>query len=70
MYITSSGDIRYDNWSYAVVVQRKNCARRQISASSVPGCVHANDLSFKIGVFGWSRVHTAVENTVTAPVGM
>ena len=26
MYITSSGDIRYDNWSYAVVVQRKSCA--------------------------------------------
>ena len=30
-YITSSGDIRYDNRSYAVVVQRKSCARRQIS---------------------------------------
>ena len=43
----SSGDIRYDNRSYAVV-QQKSCARRQISAPSVPSCVHANDLSFKI----------------------
>ena len=50
-YVTSSGDIRYDNRSYAVVVQRKSCARRQISAPSVPSCVHANDLSFKRCVF-------------------
>ena len=50
-YVTSSGDIHYDNRSYAVVVQRKSCARRQISAPSVPSCVHANDLSFKICVF-------------------
>ena len=50
-YVTSSGNIRYDNRSYAVVVQRKSCARRQISAPSVPSCVHANDLSFKIRVF-------------------
>ena len=49
-YITSSGDIRYDNRSYAVVVQRKSCARRQISAPSVSSCVHANDLSFKISI--------------------
>ena len=51
MYITSSCDIRYDNRSYAVVVQRKSGARRQISAPSVPSCVHANNLSFKIYVF-------------------
>ena len=71
MYITSSGDIRYDNRSYAVVVQWKSCARRQISAPSVPSCVLANDLSFKIYVyFWWSRVHTAVKIAVTAPVGM
>ena len=50
-YVTSSGDIRYNKRSYAVVVQRKSCARRQISALSVPGCVHANDLSFKVCVF-------------------
>ena len=50
-YITSSGDIRYDNRSYAVVAQRKSCARWQISAPSVPSCVHANDLSFKKRVF-------------------
>ena len=49
--VTSSGDIRYDNRSYAVVVQRKSCARRQISAPSVPSCVHANDLSFRVCVF-------------------
>ena len=47
-HVTSSGDIRYDNRSYAVVVQRKSCARRQISAPSVPSCVHANDLSFAL----------------------
>ena len=51
MYITSSGDIRYDNQNYAVVVQRKSCAIQQISAPSVPSCVHANDLSFKMCVF-------------------
>ena len=50
-YVTSSGDIRYDNWSYAVVAQRKSRVKRQISASSVPSCVCANDLSFKIRVF-------------------
>ena len=50
-YVTSSSDIRYDNRSYAVLVQRKSCARRQISAPSVPSCVHANDLSFKVCVF-------------------
>ena len=52
-YVTSSGDIRleYNNRNYAVVVQRKSCARRQISAPSVPSCVHANDLSFKVCVF-------------------
>ena len=50
-YVTSSGDIRYDNRSYAVLVQQKSCARRQISAPSVPSCVHANDLSFKVCVF-------------------
>ena len=36
LYITSSGDIHYDNWSYAVVV---------------PSCACANDLSFKICVY-------------------
>ena len=61
MYITSSGDIRYDNQSCAVVIQQKSCARQQISAPSVPSCVHANDLSFKIHVFRVVRVHTAVE---------
>ena len=42
MYVTSSCIIRYNNRGYAVVVQRKICARWQISA---PSCVHANDLS-------------------------
>ena len=51
LYVTSFSDIRYDNRSYAVVVQRKSYARRQISAPSVPSCVHANDLSFKVCVF-------------------
>ena len=51
MYITSSDDTRYDNRSYAVVVQRRRCVRRQISPPSFPSCVHANDLSFKICVF-------------------
>ena len=50
-YITSSGDIHCDNRSYAVVVQWKSCARRQISAPSVPSYVHANGLSFKMCVF-------------------
>ena len=44
--------------------------RRQISAPSVPSCVCANDLSFKICVFQVVRVHTAVETTVTATVVM
>ena len=44
----SSGDIRYDNWSYAVI-QRRSCARRQVWAPSVPSCVCANDL--KICIF-------------------
>ena len=55
------------NGSYAVVVQRKRCARRQVS---VPSVVHANDLSFKIVYLRWARVHTAVETAVTVPVGM
>jgi len=42
---------RYDNQSYAVVAQRKSRVRRQILAPSVPSCVCANDLSFKICVF-------------------
>ena len=37
--------------TYAVVVQRKSCARGQNSALSVPSCVHADDLSFKMCVF-------------------
>ena len=32
----------------------------------VRGGVHANDLSFKVRVFGWSRLNTAVESAVTA----
>ena len=51
LYVTSSGDICDDNWSYVVVAQRKNCVRWQISAPSIPGCVCLNDLSFKICVF-------------------
>ena len=50
-YVTFSGDIRYDNRSYAVVIQRKSYTRRQILAPSVPSCVHVNDLSFKMCVF-------------------
>ena len=50
-YVTSSGDIRYDNRSYAAIVQRKSRVRGQISAPSVPSCVCANELSFKIYVF-------------------
>ena len=50
-YVTSSGDIRYDHRSFAVVIQRKSCARWQIPAPSVPSCVHVNDLSFKMCVF-------------------
>ena len=50
-YVTSSGDIRYDNRSYAAIVQRKSRVRGQISAPSVPSCVCANELSFKICVF-------------------
>ena len=50
MYITSSGDIRYNNRSYVVVIQRKSCARQQILAPSVASCVHVNNLSFMICV--------------------
>ena len=50
-YVTSSGDIRYDNRNYAAIVQRKSRVRGQISAPSVPSCVCANELSFKICVF-------------------
>ena len=35
-YVTFSGNIRNDNQSYAVVVQRKSCAR----------CVHVNNLRY------------------------
>ena len=43
----------------------------QISAPSVPSCVCANELSFKIYMyFRWSRVHKAVETAVTATVFM
>ena len=48
-YVTSSSDIRYR--SYAAIVQRKSRVRGQISAPSVPSCVCANELSFKICVF-------------------
>ena len=50
-YVTSSGDIRYDNRSCAAIVQRKSRVRGQISAPSVPSCVCANELSFKTCVF-------------------
>ena len=60
-----SGDIRYDNRNYATIVQRKSRVRGQISASSVPSCVCANDLYFR-----WSRVHKAIETAVTAAVVM
>ena len=50
-YVTSSGDIRYDNRSYAAIVQRKSRVRGQISAPSVSSCVCSNKLSFKICVF-------------------
>ena len=50
-YVTSSGDIRYDNRGYAAIVQRKSRVRGQISAPSVPSCVCANELSFKTCVF-------------------
>ena len=51
-YVTSSSGIRYDNRSYAVVVQRKSCARRQISAPYVSSCIHVNDLSFNMCISG------------------
>ena len=41
----------YWNRSYAAIVQRKSRVRGQISAPSVPSCVCANELSFKICVF-------------------
>ena len=69
-YVTSSGDIHFNNRSYAVVAQRKSCVRGQISAPSVPSYVCVTDLSFKICVFRWSRVHTAVDTTVTVTVVM
>ena len=50
-YVTFSGDIRYNNRSYAVVAQRKSrVTGGQISAPSAPSCVYPNDLSFKICV--------------------
>ena len=69
-YVTSSGNIRYDNQSYMVVVQWKSCARQQILVPSPCSklCLYANDLSFKIWYFRWSRVHTAVKTPVTASV--
>ena len=54
-YVTSSGDIRYDNRSYAVVVQW--CQ----TADSVPSCVHADmrtTYPSRCTYFGWLRVHT------------
>ena len=69
-YVTSSGDVRYDNRNYAAIVQQKSHVRGQISAPSVPSCVCANKLSFKICVFQWSRVHKAVETAVTATIVM
>ena len=50
-YVTSSGDICYDNRSYAVIAQRKSHVRGRILAPSVPSCVCVNDLSFEICVF-------------------
>ena len=48
LYVTFSGDI---NRSYAVVIQQKSRVRREISAPSVPSCVHVNNLSFKKCIF-------------------
>ena len=70
-HVTSSGDIRYNNRSYAVVVQRKSCARQQSSAPSVPSCVCANDLVLQdVCISGGEGSTTAVESAATAPVVM
>ena len=52
-------------WRWTVVVQRKSCARRQISGPSVSSCVHANDLSFKICVF---EVHGQGSRQLSRPL--
>ena len=65
-YITFSGDIRYDNRSYAVVV---NCGRWRISAPSACAMFMRTTYPSRYVYFRWSRVHTAVKTAVTAPVG-
>ena len=44
-------DIRYDNRSYAAIIQRRSRVRGQILAPSGPSCGCAIELSFKICVF-------------------
>ena len=69
-YVTSSGDIRYDNRSYAAIVQRKSRVRGQISAPSIPSCVCANELSFKKCVFQVVKSPQSRQTAVTATVVM
>ena len=50
-YVASSGDICYDYRSFAVVTTKEPCQRADFSAPSVPSCICASNLSFKICVF-------------------
>ena len=72
--VTSSGSIRYE-----LGVMRFPCSEiamsdgfeKQILAPTVPRCVHASDLSFKICVsqiLWWSGVYLAIKTVETAPV--
>ena len=68
-YVTSSGDIHYDNRSYAVVVQWKSWDGR-FRHHLFRGLFMQTTYPSRYVYFRWSRVHTAVETAVTAPAGV
>ena len=64
-YIIFSGDIRYDNRSYAVVVQLWQTA----DFGTICAMFMRTTYPSRYVYFRWSRDHTAVKTAVTAPVG-
>ena len=69
-YVTFSGDIRYDNRSYAVVAQWKSRVRRQISAPFVQAEFVLITYPSSYMYFRWSRVHIAIKTAVSTTIFM
>ena len=69
-YVTSSGDIRYDNRSYAVVAQRKSVSEGRFRHHLFQAVFVRTTYPSRYVYFRWSKVHTAVETAVTATVVM